>query len=797
MNRTNALRVVDGLMFFFFLLIVFAVPLVFSSWTRSVFEVNKLLVLRLSTLIFLALWSFKVLFLSSRDNTLESSENYHLFGLTWRRFGLENSILLVLFMTCLTCVFSQNVWLALIGAYDRWEGIFTFVNYFILLLMGIFTLKQKKHFVMLGITLGIVVLFSSLYGIFQSFGTDLMKWSADPTSRVFACINNPVHFCAFLGMLFPVALSFYFLFQRQSSLALAAIRQNFLWLFIRLSSSILLGFLTLFLIKNYFSVLNFSFFIYLSLILSSVFFAHALFYKRLKFFVYILSAFFYLCLVYNFGFLREFFVFSALLFLIFYNVFVLPDGCKFLKRFFFTMVILTLYVQILSFSRATFVGTTVFLPIFLVFIARFYRFSSLFKFFIFFISLLLFFSFLCVFEFFNVFTLFSNSHIIYLSILFLFLFLLYFLMNEKVNWRPFPFLILFIYLFEILRFFSDQWLLSFFLFPTFYFFSIFFKRENAVRGLIFIYFIFLFIYNCQTFHISLFQTIQVLLQLITLYYMFSVSKDSYHFDVSAVFRVLFSIFCVFLFVSFPILWQKLSLFVYEYHFWFVLLSITSFVFIFLYFTKVLFPSFLSYRSLHTLCAICTLIVVYCYVFYPGFSFQKSENNVRQNLFHSRSQTLGSSELNTKNSRLYMWTSVPEWFSDYPLLGSGLDTIKALFPLYRDPVYGIYEGAHNFTPDRLHNEFLNTLVTRGALGFVVYYVVFIGFFYLLLLRALFICSSFWQRLMLLASLSGSGVYLIQVFFNFGVVPTLVLFYILMSIGLATARRVIFYKDAQNN
>ena len=134
-----------------------------------------------------------------------------------------------------------------------------------------------------------------------------------------------------------------------------------------------------------------------------------------------------------------------------------------------------------------------------------------------------------------------------------------------------------------------------------------------------------------------------------------------------------------------------------------------------------------------------------------------------------------------SARTSMWKSSFPWIRDNALFGTGLDTIKFYFPKYRRPEYGKLEGGHNFTPDRLHNEYLNTLATKGVLGFVSFYIVFIGGTIISLL--LFIKKDATpQQFLIVGLIGGSLVYLGQVLFNFGVVATLIYFYLFLSLGV---------------
>ena len=111
------------------------------------------------------------------------------------------------------------------------------------------------------------------------------------------------------------------------------------------------------------------------------------------------------------------------------------------------------------------------------------------------------------------------------------------------------------------------------------------------------------------------------------------------------------------------------------------------------------------------------------------------------------------------------------------------TIKAFFPRYRGPEYGRLEGGHNFTPDKLHNDYVNLIATNGLLGFVVYYLMFIPYCGYLFIKRLKEYPNAPSNYLLIGLISGLLVYLGQVMFNFGVVATRVLFYELLGLAMA--------------
>lgn len=133
------------------------------------------------------------------------------------------------------------------------------------------------------------------------------------------------------------------------------------------------------------------------------------------------------------------------------------------------------------------------------------------------------------------------------------------------------------------------------------------------------------------------------------------------------------------------------------------------------------------------------------------------------------------------ARTSMWKSSLPWIKENPVLGTGLDTIKMIYPVYRRIDYGKLEGGHHFTPDRLHNEYLNTLATKGIFGFIVFYILLIGTGTLIALKAIFNRQEDPTHYLILGCVAGYIVYLGQVMFNFGVVATLFLFYLLFGLS----------------
>jgi len=622
---------IDRINLVIFSVLAIGTPLAFTSITRSVFEVNKMLVMRYATIALMLCWFFRLIVLAA--NRIQSTRPSVGWGwLRWEKIGLDLFLLLFFIFNILSTVFSQNVRLSVIGSYDRWEGIIMALNYFFLLVMTVKTMRSRFQVRWLVFFLIVATALSGVYGVFQSLGIDFLTWSADPTFRVFACINNPVHYCAYMAMNVPLCVA-----------------------------------LLMYVCHRFPGANKWQ---------------------------------------YKVGMV----LFNALIF----------------------------YAQYLSFSRATWVGFVLAMPFFYLFLFRL-----------------------------------IGIH------------------------RP-----------RLMVLDALSVLVGLFVFSLYYVFE--FHLVAPMVGILFFVLCLMCVglwalvyrlYEGETTRISLSWVGAVGLVLMALY-------------VGAVYKGEFSGYKQLLWVAFQCGCIAIPLLLTRYF----SVSFSRFV-------LRLFVVMFFFRLQYVVLSLSSVLLEMCLmggVFYLLFSDQNQDGRDEKrwsfavmvsfflvvllpalpNLLSSlvpaskadkptellamdnvRGRVKGLSVAETGSARVSMWKSAVQWSLDYWLVGSGLDTIKYMYPIYRRSDYGILEGGHNFTPDRLHNEYLNNLTTRGTLATLVYYGGIILGWLLLVLKALPRLSRSPYRFFSLALMTGGLIYLGQVMFNFGVVATLVLFYLCVGASWA--------------
>lgn len=621
-----------------FVILVIGVPLAFTSYTRSVFEVNKLMVLRYVTLGVCGLWFFRSwlhrLFLPKDD----AQETHRFLGFTWVKTGLDKWFLAWVIFNILSTIFSQNVRISVIGAYDRWEGIMTALNYVILVLMTAKLVASRQTMLwILGAALAATGV-SAIYGVFQSLEMDFMRWSVDPAQRVFACINNPVHFCAYVAMMVPVGVGLLMFLSSQKT--------NKPWV-------------------------------------------------------------------------------------------------PYIKCLLLVITGLIFYTQFLSFSRATWIGFIGAMPLFYFFVTHVMDNRSV--------------------------KTFSRDFFLTAIALAAFYTSYVFQFHQKGLITAVPiFTVVFgylIYLWDVMhRSESESGAFSVkktglflgllgFLFVTFLWRPVFFEWEWLTV------FVYVGLWSFLIFlSLRLRGASSLFLGRLVLILCFALLQF-----IGQSFLVAFSYF-VLSAAAYLLVFRNNTNLNKEKRMW-----LTSFLVIF--------------GSVVFLSAFPIMMANLLKVDTAGLT---AVENAQQKM------TTYSSDAMKGSARTSMWKSAIPWTKDYWLLGSGLDTIKYMYPDYRRSEYGILEGGHNFTPDRLHNEYLNNFATRGIPATLLYYFGIVLGWYIIVVKGYYRFSKNPYRYLLAGCVAGVTIYLGQVMFNFGVVATLVLFYLLMGLGWAFVLHPAFWE-----
>jgi len=771
-----------------FLALSMGIPLIFSSITRSVFEVNKLLFLRIVMIILCGAWLLKSCLLKDNGHSHKDHESYSLFGFKWRRIGLEIPILLWIITNIISIIISRNIFISLIGAYDRWEGLATILNYVVLLFMTAKLIDNNRYRIIIFCISLFSTSVSAFYGVIQSLGIDFMRWSTDPVARVFACINNPVHFCAYVAMIVPIgiSLSHYFLKKLNPS-ALTKLAPNY-FKYIYGVTSFIYGLLSMGFLHTFSSVTSASSLIAFTLLLISlgvILYSYKSIIPGKKTVVQFLGILSGSILLFAFkAFPFDFFHLITLTFGVglLYCLRAMGNKHFVLYRISTVCSLLCFYAMLLSFSRASIIGYTVCLAIFYqLILSHQSQLKTLGRL----ISLIIGTFLIQLFLIFKVQLMGFTGSLLMLFITLFSFSLIYYSSCTTFSWnranlkQTLVSLILFcayvmLYLsFEFIK--VNSLYLSLLVFGlTIYLKSHIPKAflKNCLCVFIFLNLLFYFSYLS---HIILFFILLALLYNYILKSQFS-SEENFH-----VLFLLISKAIIFCLPLAQIIFRSLLDIDFDLSSSYILFSTLT---LFVITITILWISFKKF-SMKLLTIILAIFVlgIGLGTYLQNNSIYLSSQYQKDSLKVAKTIQGRMTNLSHANARLYMWLSVPAWSIDNPLFGSGPDTIRHLYPVYRHPEYGLHEGGHNFTPDRLHNEYLNTLATNGILGFVIKYILLIGGWYILMLRLFTKYFNTSKRYILAGIIVAPGIYLVQTLFNFGVVATLFLFYFLLGIGLS--------------
>jgi len=183
-----------------FYLLLFIVPLIFTSVNFELFEFNKMLLTYGLTIVIVSAWAVRMI-----------AQNKIIF----RKSFWDIPLALFLFSQIISFIFSIDPHTSLFGYYSRFNGgLISIITYCLLYWALVANFNRQKTFRLLNITL-VGAILVSIYAILEHFGHsfscllitknfDVSCWVQDVQNRVFATLGQPNWLATYLVGLIPL-----------------------------------------------------------------------------------------------------------------------------------------------------------------------------------------------------------------------------------------------------------------------------------------------------------------------------------------------------------------------------------------------------------------------------------------------------------------------------------------------------------------------------------------------------------------------------------------------------------------
>jgi len=205
-------KILETLIEINYLAIIFLVPIYFAYWlpTYNIFELDKLVLFKILTLILLLLTGLKLIFYFQAPKL--SKENRKNIGVIFKRYFLIPLIFIA--GLAFSLLFSIDPLKSFLGSYDRQQGLLSYLFYFlwfVLLLINLSSGNQelnKRKIKRLIITAVISGSFVALYGILQILNIDFFQWTESPfiTHRTISSFGQPNFLASYLLLIIPLSV---------------------------------------------------------------------------------------------------------------------------------------------------------------------------------------------------------------------------------------------------------------------------------------------------------------------------------------------------------------------------------------------------------------------------------------------------------------------------------------------------------------------------------------------------------------------------------------------------------------
>ena len=179
-------------------------PLFFNVHSDRVFEPDKLTLLRSLAVLTLTLLAVKFI-------DTQGWQNWRV--LTWKD---RDSIWRAPFVAPVIClgviyiisnIFSVTPSVSWAGSYQRLQGTYTTLSYFIIFFGLIYAIKTSAQIQRIATLVIVVSIPVALYGMLQRFGLDPLPWGGNVVDRIAGHMGNAIFVAAYLIMVIPITLA--------------------------------------------------------------------------------------------------------------------------------------------------------------------------------------------------------------------------------------------------------------------------------------------------------------------------------------------------------------------------------------------------------------------------------------------------------------------------------------------------------------------------------------------------------------------------------------------------------------
>ncbi len=199
---TRITKIADGIMEAAWLAAIILAPIFFNKYSSRIFEPDKSTLIRSLALLIAAVWAIKLI--DTGLGYIRENPKSWFQQLVQTPLILPSLVVITTYL--LSTILSVSPRISFWGSYQRMQGFYTTLSYFIIFAAIVANLRKPSQVRRIITTAIIASLPVSLYGVLQHYGIDPIPWGGNVTKRIAANMGNSIFVAAFLIMVVPLTI---------------------------------------------------------------------------------------------------------------------------------------------------------------------------------------------------------------------------------------------------------------------------------------------------------------------------------------------------------------------------------------------------------------------------------------------------------------------------------------------------------------------------------------------------------------------------------------------------------------